>query len=143
MRHLLKVPLHDNACEVANWISRCPLLGSVYCVTSILQRAFPGKILRRVLFVPVMNRLGACWVFYQGVVTLPFSVWVLMHFHFDFYTFVDSLNRHFGSPSRFQFRPWTGCILRLSYFDHNKFDTPWDTCSRGMKDGIQTLHSKR
>ena len=62
---------------------------------------FRGQILRRVLFVPVMNRLGAGWMFYQGVVTLPITVWELMDFHFDFYAFVDSLNRHCASRRNF------------------------------------------
>jgi hypothetical protein len=62
---------------------------------------FLGKILRRVLFIPVMNRSGARWMFYQGVVTLPITVWELMDFHLDFYAFVSSLNGHSASRRDF------------------------------------------
>jgi hypothetical protein len=48
-----------------------------------------------------MNRLGARWMFYQGVATLPIIVWELMNFHFDFYAFMDSLNRHRASRRDF------------------------------------------
>jgi hypothetical protein len=40
-------------------------------------------------------------VFYQGVVTLPFTVRELMDFYFDFYAFVYGLNRHSASRGDF------------------------------------------
>jgi hypothetical protein len=54
-------------------ISGFRLLGAVYCVASLLQRMFLGKIHRRELFIPMMNRLGSTRVLYQRVVTPPIA----------------------------------------------------------------------
>jgi len=73
-------------------ISCCLLLGPVYCVASFLQGIFLGKIHRRELSIPVMDRLGSSWVLDQRIIALPIAACQLMKLHFDFYAFVDSLN---------------------------------------------------
>jgi hypothetical protein len=76
----------------------CRLLASVNRLASLLQSMFLGKINRRELFFPVVNRLGSAWMLYQCVVALPIAFCQLMELHFDLDTFVDSLNHGLTLP---------------------------------------------
>jgi hypothetical protein len=74
------------------------LLGQVDRFTSLLQSMFLGKIHRRKLLAPVVDCLDSTRVLNQRVVAFPIAFRQLMKLHFNFDTFVDSLNHGLTLP---------------------------------------------
>ena len=73
------------------------------------QSVFSGHVHGRELFASMMKGFSPFRVFYKRVFTLPLFVRLLMHFHFDFDTFVYGLNHSYDRSSGqwYRYSAWT------------------------------------